>query len=122
MSSNIEVAKVCDYCNQGFVAKKSITRYCSHKCNSAAYKQKLKEAKMRINEVQTAVKKVEPSIEIVMKPFYTIDDLSKLFGLSKRTFYRIIERGELPHVKLGGKTFVHKEAIEDLFKKKSNGN
>ena len=68
------------------------------------------------SETETAVDKIQPVVDILMKAFYTVDDLSKIFGMSKRTFYRIIERGELPHAKLGGKTFVKKEAIEELFK------
>jgi excisionase family DNA binding protein len=115
MSSNIQISRVCEHCKQDFQAKTTITRFCSHRCNSAAYKLKLKEAKVIKSEAETATVKIQPVLEIMMKAYYTIDDLSQIFGLSKRTFYRIIERGELPHAKLGGKTFVKKEAIEELF-------
>ncbi len=117
MSSNIEITRVCEHCKEDFVAKTTTTRFCSHKCNNAAYKQRLKEIKMKQSNVETALIKVTPVLETMMKAFYTIEDLSQIFGMSKRTFYRIIERGELPSAKLGGKTFVKKEAIEDLFKK-----
>jgi excisionase family DNA binding protein len=117
MSSNIEISRVCEQCKQDFVAKTTTTRYCSHKCNNVAYKERLKVIKMNQSNLETAFKKITPLLETMMKSYYTIDDLSQIFGMSKRTFYRIIERGELPSAKLGGKTFVKKEAIEDLFKK-----
>lgn len=119
MSSNIEIIRVCEHCKEDFFAKTIITRYCSHRCNNAAYKQRLKEIKLKESNAETALIKVTPVFETMMKAFYTIEDLSQIFGMSKRTFYRIIERGELPSAKLGGKTFVKKEAIEDLFKKGS---
>jgi excisionase family DNA binding protein len=117
MSSNIQVYRVCEHCKQDFIAKTTVTRYCTHKCNRAAYKLKLKEAKIERSHAETAAVKDKPLEDLTKKLFYTIDDLTQLFGISKRTFYRIIERGELPHAKLGGKTFVHKDTIEDLFKK-----
>ena len=117
MSSNIEITRVCEHCKQDFVAKTTSTRFCTHKCNNAAYKLRLKEVKMNQSNVETAKIKITPVLETMMKAYYTIDDLSQIFGMSKRTFYRILERGELPSAKLGGKTFVKKEAIDDLFKK-----
>jgi excisionase family DNA binding protein len=116
MSSNIEINRVCEHCKEDFIAKTTTTRFCSHKCNNAAYKQRLKENKMKQSDEETATIKITPILQTMMKAYYTIDDLSQIFGMSKRTFYRIIERGELPSAKLGGKTFVKKEAIEDLFK------
>ena len=82
---------------------------------------KEKEVKVIKSDTETATIKITPILETMMKAYYTIEDLSQIFGMSKRTFYRIIERGELPHAKLGSKTFVQKEAIENLFKKENNG-
>lgn len=116
MSSNIEITRVCEHCKEEFIAKTTTTRFCSHRCNNAAYKLRLKEIKIKQSNMETATIKITPIYETMMKAYYTVDDLSQIFGLSKRTFYRILERGELPSAKLGGKTFVKKEAIEDLFK------
>lgn len=121
MSSNIQVSRVCEYCKNDFAAKKTTTRFCSAKCNNASLKMKVKEEKVIKSDAETAIIKITPILETMMKAYYTIEDLSQMFGMSKRTFYRIIERGELPSAKLGSKTFVQKEAIENLFKKKNNG-
>ena len=117
MSSNIQISRVCESCKADFIAKTTRTRFCSKKCTSAVYKQKHTEAKIEKSNAETAASKILPIVEIMLKTYYSIEDLCKIFGLSRRTVYRIIERGELQHAKLGGKTFVHKETIENLFKK-----
>ena len=89
MSSNIETTRVCEHCKQDFIARTTITRFCSHKCNNAAYKLRLKEIKINQSKTETAIVKITPVLETMMKAYYTIDDLSQIFGLSKRTFYRI---------------------------------
>jgi len=33
MTSNIRIEKVCQYCGTKFIAKTTVTRYCSHSCN-----------------------------------------------------------------------------------------
>jgi hypothetical protein len=38
MSSRLEIEKICDWCSKHFIAKKTTTKYCSHECNSKAYK------------------------------------------------------------------------------------
>lgn len=43
MSSNIKINRVCNFCNKDFIAKTTVTKYCSHKCTSASYKKRAKE-------------------------------------------------------------------------------
>lgn len=43
MSSNIKINRVCNFCNKDFIAKTTVTKYCSHKCASASYKKRAKE-------------------------------------------------------------------------------
>ena len=46
MSSNISLKKICEHCEKVFIAKKTKTRFCSHRCNSPAYKLKVKQEKI----------------------------------------------------------------------------
>ena len=46
MSSNISIPKVCNHCGKTYIAHKTTTRYCSHKCNSRDYKLKAKQDKI----------------------------------------------------------------------------
>ena len=38
MSSNIQITRVCQFCNSEFTAKTTVTKYCSHRCASSSYK------------------------------------------------------------------------------------
>ena len=60
--SKIPIKKICEYCNSEFYAHKESTRYCSHTCNSRAYKQMKREAKTRTIETVEQEKKVKDII------------------------------------------------------------
>lgn len=40
MSSNIEIRRICAWCKQEFIAHKTTTTCCSHRCANLLYKQK----------------------------------------------------------------------------------
>jgi hypothetical protein len=46
MSNKLEIIKKCEYCGKRFVAQRTTTRYCSHPCNSRAYKEDKKKRKV----------------------------------------------------------------------------
>ena len=46
MSSNIEIKKKCKWCGQIFIARKTTTNYCSHRCNNAAYKERIRQERI----------------------------------------------------------------------------
>ncbi len=46
MSSTIKLPKFCNHCGKAYIAQKTTTKYCGHKCNSAAYKQTKREEKV----------------------------------------------------------------------------
>ena len=52
MSSNITIPKICLSCNNGFIAKTTVTKFCSHKCACKAYKLNLKKERTQKVQVQ----------------------------------------------------------------------
>lgn len=62
MSSNIRINRVCNYCNQKFVAKNFTTKYCSHKCNQRDYKRRIKEE--RIKTIRLGKKHMIPKSQL----------------------------------------------------------
>jgi actin-related protein len=70
MSSNLRIVKVCAYCKQEFIARKTTTETCSDACAKRFYKVKQREKAIQRVEVQTMVKK-EPS------SFITGGDINK---------------------------------------------
>lgn len=114
MSSNIQVQRICHYCNKEFTARTTTTLYCSHRCNSAAYKQKVRTGKVEQSNKETQRVKNHPIEELKAKAFLSITDTCKLIGISRRTVYRMIERGELITGKAGKRTIIRRSDLEQL--------
>jgi excisionase family DNA binding protein len=114
MSSNIKIKKICLHCGQEFIAKTTVTKYCSHKCNSRHYKLLAKNKKIdksNINTIQLKTKSIE---EINAKEFLSVDETVKLLGISRSTIYRMFKSGMLPQTKIGGRTIVRRKDIDDF--------
>ena len=77
MSSNIEIKKKCKWCGQIFIARKTTTNYCSHKCNNAAYKERIRQERIATYQKEFSINTEEPAIE--NKEFYTPPEAAKLF-------------------------------------------
>jgi excisionase family DNA binding protein len=114
MSSNIQVQRICQYCRKEFTARTTTTIYCSHRCNSADYKAKKRAGKIEASNTQTQRIKNQPIEELKAKAFLSIADTCKLIGISRRTVYRMIERGELITGKAGKRTIIRRSDLEQL--------
>ncbi len=114
MSSNIQVQRICQHCGNEFTARTTTTLYCSHSCNSAAYKAKQRVGKVEQSNKETQRIKTQPIEELNAKAFLSIADTCKLIGISRRTVYRMIERGELITGKAGKRTIIRRTDLEQL--------
>lgn len=119
--ANFTLLKQCEHCAEMFEAQKRTTRFCSHKCNSANYK--LRKRQELKKEVETETKqKLKPKVKafdlamIKEKEFLTVTEVSKLFGCSKKTVYRMIEANEINANNLSERlTRIRRKDIEQLF-------
>ena len=115
MSSNIEITKVCELCGIQFIARKTTTKCCSHRCSSMAYK-----ARKRDKQIGYAKKKTEREIldfklaEVQVKPMLTITETALLIGVSRPTIYAYLKNKELKALRLGSKTFIR---LNEIYKK-----
>ena len=114
MSSNIKVQRICQHCGNEFTARTTTTLYCSHRCNSAAYKAKQRAGKVEQSNKETQCIKTQPIEQLKAKAFLSIADTCKLIGISRRTVYRMIERGELITGKAGKRTIIRRSDLEQL--------
>jgi excisionase family DNA binding protein len=114
MSSNIKVQRICQYCGNEFTARTTVTRFCSQRCASAAHKQKVRAAKIEQSNRQTQQIRNQPIEELKAKAFLSIADTCKLVGISRRTVYRLIERGKLIIGKAGKRTIIRRSDLEQL--------
>ncbi|MEM6272800.1 MAG: helix-turn-helix domain-containing protein [Bacteroidota bacterium] len=112
MSSNIRVQRICQHCGSEFTAKTTVTKYCSDSCAKKAYKARKRAEKVGNAKQETRKVIARPMEEIKAKEFLSIAETVKLLGISRRTVYRLIRRGELPIVKLAGRTIVRRADLD----------
>lgn len=100
MSSNIEIQRICKYCNNEFTARTTVTKYCSQKCASKAYKDRTRKKKVEKSNTETKKVIAQPVEVAKAKEFLTVRDVSVLLGCSIRTAYRLIDNGTIQAVNL----------------------
>lgn len=125
MSSRIEVQKICEFCDEEFTAKTTVTRFCSHKCASRSYKQRKKNNKIGKAIEETNQQKLLSITELNMeaikqKDFLSIKEAFTLLGISERTFYRLMKAGTIQATKLGKRTIIKRSEIDKLFANEGN--
>src|SRR5690606_15406872 len=116
MSSNIKINRVCNFCNKDFIAKTTVTKYCSHKCASASYKKRAKEQEIEKSNKETLNIKQQPVEVIKTKDFLSVKELALLLNCSTRTIYRLIENSTIHSLNLNKRlTRIKRTDIDKLF-------
>lgn len=116
MSSKIEVQRICQHCGNEFTARTTVTRFCSHRCASAAHKQKVRAGKVEQSNKQTQQIKTQHIEELKAKEFLTVREVARLLNCSIRSAYYYIESGTIKAVNLGQRiTRVKRSEIDKLF-------
>jgi excisionase family DNA binding protein len=123
MSTNIRVKRKCEYCKKEFIAKTVRTRYCSHDCNSKAYKkiksaEKIKQAK-RIHKVKPPVLPINTNVpwdyaQIQSKQLLTINEACVLLSITQVTLRRWLKNGIITSGRIGKKHLIQREHLNQL--------
>lgn len=114
MSSSIRLEKTCNFCGTKFIAKTTVTQFCSDNCAKRSYKKRKREGKI-LNAIDRE-KQMHPFNPIVkQKEFLSIDESCQLLGASRWTIYRLIENGRVKAAKLGTRIVVPRKEIDNLF-------
>lgn len=116
MSTSIRVKRICQHCNKEFTALTTVTKYCSDKCSKAAYKVRKRAEKIEQSNAETKKKKNQLISEIREKDFLSVNEVCLLIGVSRRTVYRLIERGELSVIKIGSRTVIKRSILNNVLK------
>lgn len=110
MSSNLRIIKVCTYCKQEFIARKTTTETCSDPCAKRFYKVKQREKAIQRVEVETVVKKRPSSFinedevkAIQAKEWLTLKEAALLLNVSPLTLRRWTLAGKVKSKKVGRK-------------------
>lgn len=121
MSSNIKVQRICQHCSKEFIARTTVTKYCSDKCSKAAYKARKRAEKVKQSNTETTRIRQQPIEQIKAKAYLSINEVCQLLGISRRTVYRLMERGELRKIKIGSRTVIKRSALNRLLNNKETG-
>ena len=124
MSSNIEINRVCEYCSKVFLARTTVTRYCSHRCNSRVYKIQQRKKKIRMSNIdskkQLLNNESSPNINNSRQTYFNIKELAIITNVSERTLYRLI-KNEFPKVKIGRRLLFNREKVINHIESKYSG-
>ena len=115
MSSNIQIQRACQLCSKEFTARTTVTKYCSDSCAKKAYKLRDRELKILKSNEETKQIRLKPFKDIDSKPFLNISETCQLLGVSRRTLYRMLNRGELFAGKAGKRTILRRSDLDLLF-------
>lgn len=106
-TSSIRITKICQWCGVEFVAQKISTKYCSHRCANLAYKQAVRDKRVKQAEAETLSIKLEKPIENVKdKEYLSFAQAGKLLGLSRQAVYNMVKAGNLKASKISSRLSV----------------
>ena len=115
MSSNITIPKICNYCKQGFIAKTTVTRFCSHSCSKKAWKETNRNEKIIKAQTDEFNKTAGIDMQLIQsKEFLSIKETCLLLGISRMSLYRYIKNNTIKTSKIGGKVIIQKQVINNL--------
>jgi excisionase family DNA binding protein len=110
MSSNLRIVKICAFCQQEFIARKTTTETCSDPCAKRLYKLRLREqaigrviAEMMVKREPKAFITGEVLKAIQAKEWLTLKEAALLLNVSPLTLRRWVLAGKVESKKVGKK-------------------
>src|SRR5665648_46741 len=121
MSSRLEIEKICEWCSKRFIAKKTTTKYCSHDCNSKAYKSIKRGDKIKKVTEQIFIEESQkPLKQLKERNYFKIAEVALLLGLSRQSVYNMIYSGKLKTSQLSSRlSIVSLKNIEEMLESSS---
>ena len=109
-ASKNKIERKCEICGKTFLAKTVYSKYCSHNCTCAAYRNKKREEKKEQRRKEQAAKVPES------RPYISVTEAVALFGISRDTIYRLIKSGTIPAINIGQRlTRISRAHLESMF-------
>jgi excisionase family DNA binding protein len=110
MSSNLRIVKICVFCKQEFIARKTTTETCSDPCAKRLYKLRVREKAITRAMMETMVKREakafikEDEVKAVQaKEWLTLKEAAMLLNVSPLTLRRWTLAGKVRSKKVGRK-------------------
>ncbi|HLG39568.1 MAG TPA: helix-turn-helix domain-containing protein [Chitinophagaceae bacterium] len=117
MSSNIQIPKICQHCHKGFIAKTTVTKFCSLDCARKAYKADKRHKKIiKAQEVEYQKAAGIDLYIIQAKEYLSIKETCLLLGISRMSLHRYIKKKLIKPSNLGGRVIIQRKSIDNLLK------
>ena len=119
-TSSIRITKICQWCGVEFEAQKVSTKYCSHRCANLAYKQTVRDKRVKQAENETQFVKLEkPIVNVKDKEYLSFAQAGKLLGLTRQAVYNMVKAGNLKASKISSRlSFIRRADIEAMLDNK----
>jgi excisionase family DNA binding protein len=114
----MKIKKICEYCRKEFIAKTTKTKYCCSKCNITHYKQRQREDRIQLSNLETEsfLSEQQSQKELIKKEFLTIQETAFLLSVSRQTVYNWLNSGVLLARRLSNrKVLIYRQHLTDLF-------
>ena len=122
MGSNMRILKICEYCKNDFIAKKTTSKTCSDDCAKRLYKLNQKNSKIAQAEMKTEIKRspkafiAEDQIKAIQaKEYLTLKEAAIFLNISPLTLRRWTLSGKVISTKVGRKHIFHKRTLVSFF-------
>ncbi len=117
MSSKIQIPKICQHCNNGFIAKTTVTKFCSLDCARRAYKANKRHNKIIVTQESEYQKAAGIDLNFIQaKEYLSIKETCLLLGISRMSLHRYIKKKLIKPSSLGGRIIIQRKAINNLLK------
>ena len=113
MSSNIKIERICEWCGNRFMAQTTVTRFCSKRCSEHSYKERMRQKKMAISNMETSQCNLDRKSR--EKNFLTPTETAQYLGVCRTYIYDSINRGRIKVTRIGRKTLISKADIQAMF-------
>ena len=110
------VRKICQWCGKPFVVQKTTTCFCSHRCSSLGYKEKIRERK---RELKKMLEILTPKSAVEGQDFLSFAQVATLMGVTRQYIYKLVKENKLRASRISGKkSFIRRADIELMLKSK----
>jgi len=117
MSSNLRIKRVCENCGNVFIAKTTVTKYCSDECAKKHYKWRKRQAKVEKSYDETKDRLLRPtaiptaSNTASQQDLINVKTLSAATGISRASLFRLMQDEAFPKLKIGAMLLFNKEKV-----------
>ena len=117
----MQILKICEYCKNDFIAKKTTSKTCSDDCAKRLYKLKLRKSKIAQAQMKKEIKHkpkacvTEDEIKVIQaKEYLTLNEAALLLNVSPLTLRRWIFSGKICSIKVGKKHQLKKSFLHHM--------